>query len=41
MEEPYWRAEEGEEWAVGMYYDIPSSRKYLPSWILEAIKNEL
>jgi len=39
-EEPYWDALEWEEWAVGIYKSYPEMRKYLPTWIIDAIESE-
>jgi len=37
-EEPYWSAEEWEEWAIALYDSYPDLRPYLPEWFLEAVE---
>ena len=37
-EEPYWSAEEWEDWCVDIYKNYPEMRKYLPAWFIEAIE---
>ena len=37
-DEPYWSAEDWETWAIGMFNDVPESRKFLPSWINKVMK---
>jgi len=37
-EEPFWSGQEWEKWAYSMYKNYPETRKFLPSWFLEAIE---
>ena len=39
-EKPYWSVDEWENWALQIYRDQPEGRKYLPSWLLEAIEGK-
>jgi len=39
-EEPYWTAEQWEDWALKLYKDYPDARQYLPSWLIEAIEQK-
>ena len=35
-EEPYWTAEQWEEWALDLYANYPEFREILPEWFVEA-----
>jgi len=37
-EEPFWSAEEWEDWAISMYENVKESRKYLPEWVVEVME---
>lgn len=37
-EEPYWSAQQWEEWATGIYNNSPELREFLPAWIIEAME---
>jgi len=39
-EEPYWTAEEWEDWCIEIYKNYPEMRKYLPAWFIEAVETE-
>lgn len=39
-EEPYWSAEEWEEWAIDVYENYPEMHQYLPTWFLEAYQEQ-
>jgi len=39
-EEPYWTAEQWEEWAYELYQNYPDTHEYLPDWFLEAVEEE-
>lgn len=39
-EEPYWSAEEWEEWAIDIYENYPEVRQYLPTWFIEAYQEQ-
>jgi hypothetical protein len=38
--EPYWTAEQWEEWAYQLYKNYPDTHEYLPDWFLEAMEEE-
>lgn len=37
-EEPYWTAEQWEDWAISMYENVEESRQFLPDWVVKAIE---
>ena len=37
-DEPYWSAEQWEEWALKIYEQYPEIREVLPSWFIEAVE---
>lgn len=40
-EEPYWEAEEWEDWAYQIYLNYPEVRQFLPDWFIKALEEEL
>lgn len=39
-DEPYWSAEQWEEWAYNLYKNYAETHEYLPDWFLEAMEDE-
>ena len=37
--EPYWSAQEWEQWAFDLLTQYPETKKFLPSWFIEAVNN--
>jgi len=40
-DEAYWNGGEWEQWAYEMYKNYPDSRKFLPDWFLQALKEAM
>ena len=40
-EEPYWDAEEWEDWAYQIYLNYPEVRQFLPDWFIKALEAEM
>jgi len=38
--QPYWSAEQWEEWAYQLYKNYPDTHEYLPDWFLEAMEED-
>ena len=39
-DEPYWSAEQWEQWAIQLYDNYPDTHEYLPDWFLQAMEDE-
>jgi len=39
-EEPYWSAEQWEDWAISMYENVEESRAFLPEWVIKAMEQQ-
>ena len=40
-DEPYWSAEEWEEWGYQIYLNYPEVRQFLPDWFIKALEQEM
>ena len=38
QDEPYWSAQDWEQWALELYQNYPDYRNILPEWFLQAIQ---
>lgn len=40
-DEPYWKADEWEDWAYQIYLNYPEVRQFLPDWFMKALEEQM